>query len=120
MFQQVVKTGLTRRVAVYYLMFCLTAIVWCTVFLLAGDYALVAALGAMALCGLGLVVVHRTVRPMAEVDAQLREVTRTGSLAVIQLQPVPIHAGAAVGWNRLIAAETARPDAGPVPRRGNP
>lgn len=102
MFQKVVTTELTRRVAAYYLLFCVTAAGSCGALLLVNGYTQFAAIGAMALCGVGLVVVYRTVRPLAEVDAQLREVARAASLADVHLQPVPIHAGAAVGWNRLV------------------
>ncbi len=102
MYQKVVKTELTRRVAAYYLLFCLTAVGWCGALLLVRGDTQFAAIGAVALCGLGLLVVYRTVRPMAEVDAQLRQVARTGSLAEVHLQPVPVDAGAAVGWNRLV------------------
>lgn len=52
---------------------------------------------------LGGVIVYRAVRPVAQIERQLRAVARAGVVQEIDLRPVPIRTGAALGWNRVVA-----------------
>ena len=119
------RLGLSRRVTAYYLMFGLGAVVWLIVgavvvaksvlaipvepnrdvwqtIRMASEYAPVAFLCPMALVVLGIVVLRRTVRPMADIEGQLQRAAVASSLTEDDLQPVSGPTPAESGWNRLV------------------
>jgi signal transduction histidine kinase len=71
----------------------------------AAHNAPVASLGATFFIALGSLVLYRTVRPMAGIDQQLRQLARAATPSDVPLQPVPVLGGAALGWNRLVAQQ---------------
>ncbi len=64
----------------------------------------VAMIAVSGVIGLGAIVLYRMVRPFAEIDRQLCAVARSSSIQSIELRPVSVHGGAALGWNRLVDA----------------
>ena len=60
------------------------------------------ALGPMLLVGLGSMALGKAVKPLGYVDGQLRQAATAPSLTGLQLQRVPSHGPATVGWNRLV------------------
>jgi two-component system phosphate regulon sensor histidine kinase PhoR len=74
---------------------------WRTV-LLTAQHAPVATFGAALFIALGAVVMYRTVRPMANIERQLRQLARAPSMSEAELRPIPARGAAALGWNHLV------------------
>ena len=71
-------------------------------------HASAATIGASFFVALGAVVVYRAVRPMAEIDRQLRHAAGAAALSEIVLYPVEVRSGSELGWNRLVDAGLGR------------
>lgn len=71
---------------------------------MAGRHAVVVLCGPLLLVGLGGVTLHRLVRPMAAVDAQLRQAALAPTLADMELAPITSRGPSVLGWNRIVRA----------------
>lgn len=65
------------------------------------EYAPATVLGPVLLLGLGILVIRRTVRPAARVDAQLQQLMAAPALGEAELAPVTPDSPTAIAWNRL-------------------
>jgi two-component system phosphate regulon sensor histidine kinase PhoR len=74
---------------------------WRTV-LSAAHYGPLAVVGPLLCMGLGAVVLRRLVRPVADVERQLRRVAVAPSVVDCELEEVEVRGAAALGWNRLV------------------
>ena len=59
--------------------------------------------GPLALLAVGAVVLQRIVRPLAHVDAQLRQLAVSPSLDQVALRKVRVRGPGSLGWNRLVS-----------------
>ena len=55
------------------------------------------------LLAIGTIVLRRTVRPMAQIEQQLRDAALVPAVSGSGLQPIDVPGPAAVGWERLVA-----------------
>jgi PAS domain S-box-containing protein len=69
--------------------------------MMAADYAPGAVLAPMAFVILGAVIMRRAVRPIAEIEGQLRELAGRQAIASSDLRPVTAADPVSLGWNRL-------------------
>ena len=58
--------------------------------------------GALMLFGFGGIVLYRTVRPLSEIDFQLRTLARSSAPSETKLNTIPVQGSAALGWNQLV------------------
>lgn len=74
--------------------------VWGAV-LAAAEHAPVAFICPMVLVILGAIILRRTVRPMSEIEKQLKSVATATSFLPNALHPLDVPSPVAIGWNRL-------------------
>jgi len=75
---------------------------WWSALRLTAEHAPLALAGPGLFVLVGAVVLSRVVRPMAAIDAQLRDAAIAPTLADTRLQTVKYRTPSALGWNRLI------------------
>ena len=141
MFRRTIHLELPRRVAAYFVLFCVAAVVWLGVSVVvisqsthesrtedlrrgdgrlgtlhmavpepsvwtdlgsAAPYLPVAAAGPLLCLVLGATVLRRMVRPLAEIETELKRVAVALSPAEVELRDVKARSPAALGWNRLV------------------
>ncbi len=66
------------------------------------QFAPLALIGPAFCMVIGAVLVHRLVRPVADIEQQLFEVATSPSVEGCELREVPSIGAAAIGWNRVI------------------
>ena len=67
----------------------------------ATPYAPLTLFGPVVCMVLSALVLHRTIRPLAAVESQLRSAALAPTLEDVELLPVPATTAGAVGWNRI-------------------
>ncbi|MBN2477600.1 MAG: PAS domain-containing protein [Pirellulales bacterium] len=125
MLRKTSRLDIVRRVTAYYLLFGLAAVAWLTcgvvvvarsvlqaqtepdpavwkTILAAAQHAPLVFLGPMILMVFGVVVLRRTVRPVAQIEEQLHRLAVSSAPPAGVLQPVNAPTPGGVGWNRLI------------------
>jgi PAS domain S-box-containing protein len=85
--------------------------------ILAADFAPAVFLAPMAVVLLGAVVMRRAVRPIANIEGQLRNVAGRPSIAPDDLRRVANHDRVSIGWNNLMEAYARSKPAGSLDER---
>jgi signal transduction histidine kinase len=67
-----------------------------------GEILPITLLGPILMLGVGAVVLQRVVRPLSDVDAQLRKIAVAPDVARFPLKKVRVRGPGSLGWNRLI------------------
>ena len=75
--------------------------VWSTISA-AAEVAPLTILGPMAFMAIGAVVLQRLVRPLSDIEGELRRAAVADSMAGLELREVTVRGPASVGWNRMI------------------
>ena len=68
----------------------------------AAERAPLAILGPMLFMACGAVVLRRLVRPLSDIDGQLRQAATANAIVGVDLKTVPILGPASIGWNRFV------------------
>ena len=87
--------------------------------LTAAKYGPLALCGPLAFLGLGTFVLRRLVRPVAEVEKQLRKVAVAPSVMDCMLEEVTVEGAVSLGWNRLVEQHAASEHAADLQGRLN-
>ncbi len=72
------------------------------IILSAAEFMPITFLGPVVLLAVGAVVLQRMVKPMADVETQLRRVAVAPSMTDLSLPTIPIRGRESLGWNRLV------------------
>jgi PAS domain S-box-containing protein len=73
-----------------------------------GQLAPLAFLGPACCMAIGVVLLNRLVRPVADIEQQLFQVATSPSLESCEWREVPNVGAAAIGWNRVVQQKLAR------------